>query len=72
MLSDTNIKGEHANMVVEIGMEEGTLVLVQPKSTIAITPSFVFTMEDSRVDVRLEEIEAIVMEKYVENVIMNM
>jgi hypothetical protein len=46
--------------------------LVQPKSTIAITPSFVFTMEDSRVDVRLEEIEAIVMEKYVENVIMNM
>jgi hypothetical protein len=61
MFSNTNIKEEHANMVVEIGMEEGISILVQPKSTIAIAPNLALTMEDSRVDVRVEETK--VMEK---------
>ncbi len=60
-LSNTNIKDEHANMVVEIGMEEGISILVQPKSTIAIAPNLALTMEDSGVDVRVEETK--VMEK---------
>jgi hypothetical protein len=61
MFSNTNIKDEHANMVVEIGMEEGISILVQPKSTIAIAPNLALTMEDSGVDVRVEETK--VMEK---------
>jgi len=58
MLSNTTIKDEHANVVVEIDMEGGISIPVQPKSIVANAPSLVLVIEDSKV----EEIEAIVME----------
>jgi hypothetical protein len=58
MFSITTIKDEHANVVVEIDMEEGISIPVQPKSIFATAPSLVLVIEDSKV----EEIEAIVME----------
>jgi len=58
MFSISTIKDEHANVVVEIDMEEGISISVQPKSNVATAPSLVLVIEDSKV----EEIEAIVME----------
>jgi hypothetical protein len=55
----TTIKDEHANLVVKIGMEEGTSISIQPKSIVAIAPSLALAMEDSRI----EETKAIVMER---------
>lgn len=57
--SGTTIKDEHANLVVEIGMDEGISISVQPKSIVATAPSLALAMEDSRI----EEKKAIVMEK---------
>jgi len=47
-------------------MEGATLILIQTKTTIVLattTPSLAITMEDLWVDVRIEEIEVVVMEE---------
>jgi hypothetical protein len=66
MLSSTTIKNKHANLVVKSGMEEGTSILVQPEPIaihVAIALSLVATIVNPKVDVRVEETKAIVMEK---------
>ncbi len=60
------VKDEHAYSTVAINMEEGILILVQPKTTIilaAITPSLVVVTKNLVVDVKIEEPKATVMEK---------
>ncbi len=60
------VKDKHANSEVESGVEEGTLISTQLEPTtilIAITLNLVTTNEDPKVDVRVEEIEATIMEK---------
>lgn len=64
--SHTTTKDERANLVVEIGMEGGTLILAQlePITTLAtIAPRIPTTIINPRVDVKLEEIEAVNMEE---------
>lgn len=64
MFSNMTIKDKCANPMVEIDMEEGTLILVHLESIIAIVPSLAVTTKDLKVDVRVEETKAIVMEEY--------
>jgi hypothetical protein len=66
MLFDTTIKDECANLVVETNMEGATLTLVQQETIvipIAIAPSPFTASKDLRVDVKVEVIEATIMEK---------
>jgi len=52
--------------VVEFDMEEGTLILVQPKPIdvlVTITPSLATTMEDFGVDVKVEETKATIIKE---------
>ncbi len=66
MFSDTTIKDECANLVVETSMEGATLILVQQETIvipIAIAPSPFITTKDLRVDVKVEVIEAMIMEE---------
>jgi len=66
MFFGTTIKDEHANSVVKTGMEGGILILVQLETTTiptTSTPSLDATTEDLRVDVRVAETKAIIMEK---------
>jgi len=66
MLLGMTVKDDYANLMVETDMEGATLILIQTKTTIVLattTPSLAITMEDLWVDVRIEEIEALVMEE---------
>ncbi len=66
MFLGMTVNNECANMVVEIDMGGSTLISIQPETTtilITIAPSLVTTIEDLRVDVRIEEIKALVMEE---------
>jgi acetylornithine/succinyldiaminopimelate/putrescine aminotransferase len=57
------VKNECANPMVETCMEEGILILVHLESIIAIVPNLVVTTKDLRVDVRVEETKATIMEQ---------
>jgi hypothetical protein len=60
------VKDEHANPKVESGVEEGTLISAQLEPIVILattTPNLAIANEDTRVDVRVEEIEAIIMEE---------
>jgi hypothetical protein len=60
------VKDEHANPKVESSVEEGTSILAQlePIAIFAtVTPNLVIANEDPRVDVRVEEIEATILEE---------
>jgi hypothetical protein len=62
----TIVKDEHANLVVEFDMEEGTLISIQPKPIdvlVTITPSLATTMEDLGVDVKVEETKATIIKE---------
>jgi hypothetical protein len=64
--SHTTTKDETTNLVVKIGMEGKTLILAQPEpiTTLAtIAPTIPTTIINPRVDVKLEEIEAVNMEE---------
>ncbi len=66
MFFGTTIKNEHANLMAEFDMEGGTSILVWPKIIVvptAIVPSLIIAMEDLRVDVKVEETEATIMEE---------
>ncbi len=63
MLSNMIVKNECANPMVETCMEEGILILVHLESIIAIVPNLVVTTKDLRVDVRVEETKATIMEQ---------
>jgi hypothetical protein len=65
-LSGMTIKDECANLVVETNMEGATLISIQLEITtvlVATAPSFVTTIENLKVNVRIEEIEAPIMEE---------
>lgn len=65
-LFDMIVKDEHANLVVDSGMQERILFPVQLKPIdvlVAITPNLATTMEDLGVDVRVEETKATIMEE---------
>jgi predicted transcriptional regulator len=57
------IKDKCVNPMVEIDMEEGTLILVHLESIIAIVPNLIVVIADLKVDVKVEETKAIVMEE---------
>jgi len=62
----TIVKDEHANLMVEFDMEEGTLISVQPKRIdvlVTITPSLATTMEDLGVDAKVEETKATIIKE---------
>ncbi len=66
-LSNTIVKDEGTNLVVGIGMEVMTLISVQSENIViptATTPSPFIAMEDLGLNVRVEVIEAMVMEEY--------
>jgi hypothetical protein len=65
-LSDTTIKDECANLVVETSMEGATLILVQQETTgihVAIAPSPFTATKDLGVDVKIEVIKPTIMEE---------
>ncbi len=63
MFSNMTIKDKCVNPMVEIDMEEGTLILVHLESIIAIVPNLIVVIADLKVDVKVEETKAIVMEE---------
>jgi len=65
MFFDTIVKDKHTNLVVGTCMEVAILILVQLEAIaipIAITPNPSTTTKDLGVDVRVEAIEATIME----------
>jgi alpha-amylase/alpha-mannosidase (GH57 family) len=65
-LSSMTVNDDCANLVVETDMEGATLISIQTETIVVLattTPSLAITMEDIWVDVRIEEIEAPVMEE---------
>jgi hypothetical protein len=60
------VKDEHANLEVESDVEEGISIPAQFEPTVipvATTPTLAIANEDPRIDVRVEETKATIMEE---------
>jgi hypothetical protein len=63
MFSNTIVKNECSNPMIETSMEERTSILVHLESIIATVLSLVVAKKNLRVDVKVEETKVTIMEE---------